>query len=79
MVLLRWSVGAVGGARFGVLRFGEGRVPSRDNVGRARAPIADEKGCAPTFIFYMMPCIGIGPFSSFYLSSGGYLYCSVMS
>ena len=40
MVLLRWSVGAVGagsvaggavgGARFGVLRLGEGRVPSRD-------------------------------------------------
>ena len=42
MVLLRWSVGAVGagsltggatgGARFGVLRLSEGRVPSRDNV-----------------------------------------------
>jgi hypothetical protein len=48
MVLLRWrdgavgagSVpgGAVGGARFGVLRLGEGRVPSRDYVGRARFP-----------------------------------------
>jgi hypothetical protein len=44
MVLLRWSVGAVGagsipggavgGARFGVLRLGEGRVPSRNYVGR---------------------------------------------
>jgi hypothetical protein len=43
MVLLRWSVGAVGagsvpggavgGARFGALRLGEGRVPSRDYVG----------------------------------------------
>jgi hypothetical protein len=42
MVLLRWSVGAVdavsvpggavGGARFGVLRLGEGRVPNRDYV-----------------------------------------------
>ena len=40
MVLLRWSVGAVGagsapsgavgGARFGVLRLDKGRVPSRD-------------------------------------------------
>jgi hypothetical protein len=40
MVLLRWSAGAVGagsvsggavgGACFGVLRLGEGRVPSRD-------------------------------------------------
>jgi hypothetical protein len=40
MVLLRWSAGgvgvgsapgdAVGGARFGALRLGEGRVPSRD-------------------------------------------------
>jgi hypothetical protein len=50
MVLLRWSVGAVGagsvpgravgGARFGVLRLGEGRVPSRDYVGRGKVPVA---------------------------------------
>ena len=54
MVLLRWSVGAVGassvpggavgGERFGVLRFGEGRVPSRDYVGRGKVPVAGEKG-----------------------------------
>ena len=47
MVLLSWSVGAVGagsvpggaavgGARIGVLRLGEGRVPSRDYVGRGK-------------------------------------------
>jgi hypothetical protein len=46
MVLLRWSVGAVGagsvkggavgGARFGVLRLGEGRVPIRDYVGMGK-------------------------------------------
>jgi hypothetical protein len=44
IVLLRWGVGAVGagsvtggvvsGAHFGVLRLGEGRLPSRDYVGR---------------------------------------------
>jgi hypothetical protein len=54
MVLLRWSVGAVGagsvpdgavgGARFGVLRLGEGRVPSRDYVGRGKVPVAGERG-----------------------------------
>ena len=54
MVLLRWSVGAVGagsvpggavgGARFGVLRLGEGRVLSRDNVGRGKVPVAGERG-----------------------------------
>jgi hypothetical protein len=54
MVLLRWSVGAVGaggvpggaigGARFGVLRLGEGRVPSRDYVGRVKVPVAGERG-----------------------------------
>ena len=48
IVLLRWSVGAVGagsvtggavgGARFGELCLGEGRVPSRDYVGRERFP-----------------------------------------
>jgi hypothetical protein len=48
MVLLRWGVGAVdagnvtggavGGARFGVLRSCEGRVPIRDYVGRASIP-----------------------------------------
>ena len=53
MVLLRWSVGAVGagsvtggavgGARFGVLRLGEGRVPSRDCVGRGKVPVAGLK------------------------------------
>jgi hypothetical protein len=53
-VLLRWSVGAVGagsapggaagGARFGVLRLGEGRVPSRNYVGRGKVPVAGERG-----------------------------------
>ena len=48
MVLLRWSAGAVGagsvpsgalgGARFSVLRVGEGRVPSRGKVGRGKFP-----------------------------------------
>jgi len=52
MVLLRWSVGAVGagsvpggavgGARFGVLRLGEGRVPKY--VGRGKVPVARERG-----------------------------------
>ena len=50
MVLLRWiagavgagsvPVGAVGGARFGVLRLGEGRVPSRNYVDRDKVPVA---------------------------------------
>jgi hypothetical protein len=50
MVLLRWSVGAVGagsvpvgavgGARFGVLRLGERRVPSRDYLGKDKVPVA---------------------------------------
>jgi hypothetical protein len=54
MVLLRWVVGlvgpgsspggSVGGARFGVLRLGEGRVPSRDYVGRGKVLVAGEKG-----------------------------------
>jgi hypothetical protein len=54
MVLLRWGVGAVcagsvpggmvGGARFVVLRLGEGRVPSRDYVGRGKVPVARERG-----------------------------------
>ena len=54
MVLLRWSVGAVGagsvpggavgGARFGELCLGEGRVPSRDYVGRGKVPVAGERG-----------------------------------
>ena len=54
MVLLRWIVGAVGagsvpggavgGGRFGILRSGEGRVPSRDNVGRGKVPVAGEGG-----------------------------------
>ena len=54
MVLLRWSVGAVGadsipggavgGARFGVLRLGERRVPSRDYEGRGKVPVAGERG-----------------------------------
>jgi hypothetical protein len=44
MVLLRWGVGAVGvgsvpggavgGALFGILHLGEGRVPSREYLGR---------------------------------------------
>ena len=54
IVRLRWSVGAVGagsvpggavgGARFSVLRLGEGRVPSRDYVGRGKVPVAVERG-----------------------------------
>ena len=50
MVLLRWGVGAVGagsvpggavsGARFGVLRLVEGRVPSQDYIGRIKVPLA---------------------------------------
>jgi hypothetical protein len=50
MVLLRWGVGAVGtgrakggaagGARLGVLRLGEGRVLSRDCIGRGKVPVA---------------------------------------
>jgi hypothetical protein len=54
MVLLRWSVGAigagsvpggaVGGARFDVLRLGEGHVPRRDYVGRGKVPVAGEMG-----------------------------------
>jgi hypothetical protein len=50
MLLLRWSAGAVGagsvpggaigGALFGILRLGEERVPSRDYVGRGKAPTA---------------------------------------
>jgi len=48
MLLLRWGVdavgrgsltgGAAGGARFGVLRLSEGRITSRDYVGRERFP-----------------------------------------
>ena len=54
IVRLRWSVGAVGagsvpggevgGARSGVLRLGEERVPSRDYVGRGKVPVAGERG-----------------------------------
>jgi hypothetical protein len=54
MVLLRWSAGAInacsvpsgaaGGARFGVLRLGEGRGPSRDYRGRGEVPVAGERG-----------------------------------
>jgi len=54
MVLRRWrrwwGVGAVGagsvpgGARFGVLRVGEGRVPRRGHVGRGRVPVAGQRG-----------------------------------
>ena len=54
MVLLRWTVGAVGagsvtggavgGARFGVLRLSEGRVPSRGHVGRGEVPVAEKRG-----------------------------------
>ena len=52
--LLRWGAGAigagsllggaVGGARFDVLHLGEGRVPSRDFVGRGKVPVAGERG-----------------------------------
>jgi hypothetical protein len=51
---LRWSVfaegagcvpsGAAGGARFGVLRLGEGYVPSRNYLGRGKISIAGERG-----------------------------------
>jgi hypothetical protein len=54
MVLLRWKVGAVGagsvpggaagGARFDVLRLGEGNVPSRGCVGRGKVPVAGKRG-----------------------------------
>jgi hypothetical protein len=54
MVLLRWSAGVVsagmvpGGAaddaRFGMWRLDEGRVPSRDYVGRGKVPVAGERG-----------------------------------
>jgi hypothetical protein len=54
MMLLRWKVGAVGagsvpgdavgGARFGVLRLGEGRLTSRDHVNRGELPVAGERG-----------------------------------
>ena len=54
IVLLRWSAGVVsagmvpggaaGGARFGVWRLGEGRVPSLDCVGRGKVPVAGERG-----------------------------------
>jgi hypothetical protein len=50
MVLLRWGVGAAGtgslpgsavsGARFGALRLGEGRTPSRDYLSRGKVPAA---------------------------------------
>jgi len=50
LVLLRWGVGevgegsarggAAGGALFGALRLGEGRIPSRDYAGRGRVPLA---------------------------------------
>ena len=32
------------GARFGVLRLDEGRVPSRDYVGRGKVPVAGKRG-----------------------------------
>jgi hypothetical protein len=38
------SGGAVGGARFGVLRLGEGRVPKRGYVGRGKVPVAGKRG-----------------------------------
>jgi hypothetical protein len=54
IMLLRWSVGAVGagsapvgavgGARFGVLRLDEGRVPSREYVSRGKIPVAGKRG-----------------------------------
>jgi hypothetical protein len=54
MVLLKWGVGAVGvgsvpggaagGTRFGVLRVCEGRVPSRDYVGRGKVHVAGKRG-----------------------------------
>jgi hypothetical protein len=53
-VLLRWGVGAVGagsapgsavgGARFGIFRMGEGRLLSRDYVGRGKVPVSRERG-----------------------------------
>ena len=45
--MVRWSVGAgsvPGGARFGVLRAGEGRVPRRGHVGRGgKVPVAGQR------------------------------------
>jgi hypothetical protein len=53
MVLLKCSigavgagsvlVGAVGGERYGVLRSGEGRVPSREYAGRRKVPVAGKR------------------------------------
>jgi hypothetical protein len=53
ILLLIWSFGAVaagslpggavGGARFDVLRLGEGRVPSKDYVGRGKVLVAEKK------------------------------------
>jgi hypothetical protein len=53
IVLLRWCVGtvsavsvpcgAVGGARFGVLRLRGGHVPSRYYFGRGKVPVAGER------------------------------------
>ena len=39
--------GTIGGARFGALRLGEGRMPSRDCVGRGKVPVAGERGVGP--------------------------------
>jgi len=54
MVLLVWGAlavgagsapgGAVGGARFGFLCLVEGRVPSRDYVGRGKVTVASKRG-----------------------------------
>jgi hypothetical protein len=54
IMLLRWSVcavgagnvpgGAFGGACFGALHLGEGRVPNRDYAGRGKAPVAEKSG-----------------------------------
>jgi hypothetical protein len=54
MVLLVWGAlavgagsapgGTVGGARFGFLCLVEGRVPSRDYVGRGKVTVASKRG-----------------------------------
>jgi hypothetical protein len=46
MVLPKWSAGAVGAGSVpgGAVRLGEGRVSSRDYVGRGKVPVAGERG-----------------------------------
>jgi hypothetical protein len=70
ILLLRWGVGAigaknipggaVGGARFGVLRLSEGRVPSRDYVGRGKILVAGERGIGVAGGWLGVGWLGVG-------------------